>query len=163
MSSESAARVFLEEQACVPDGPHFTTHSSLLWPVRRGEVALMVKVVDPEDDEAYAPEVLRYYDGDGAVRVVASDGPMQLLERIAVDPAVPTLEQRVLDGADDEATHLLCDVIDRLHRPRDCARPAHLIPFRSRSDVLRELLCRTGRLQRVHDVRSEAQPASVGR
>jgi len=81
----ATADAALARWGCTPDGDVFFTHSSLLWPVTRDGDALMLKVPDPGDDEAHGAAVLRYFDGHGAVRLVDSDGHVQLLERVGTD------------------------------------------------------------------------------
>lgn len=113
-----------------PDGDIFFTHSSLLWPVTRAGNKLMLKIANPNDDEAYAGEMLAFYGEHGAVGLIESDGHIQLLERI--EDIHATLEDLSGTDRDDEATHIICDVIAKLHAATGTP-PAHLVPFSSRS------------------------------
>ena len=126
----------LEQWKCTPDGDMFFTHSSLLWPVKRGHELCMLKIVDPNDDEAHGADILRYFNGHGAVAVIERDHNVQLLHRITDDGNTPTLEQMVADGQDEEATHIICDVIERLHMANagHASLPGCLIPFKNRMD-----------------------------
>src|SRR5262245_59828423 len=54
-----------------------------------------------------------HYDGRGAVRVLDHAGRAVLMERI--EPG-HRLAARVIDGDDDAATAILCDVMAALHR-----------------------------------------------
>lgn len=124
---------------CAPDGGIFFTHSSLLWPVTAGGEKLMLKIARPDDDEAHAADMLRYYNGHGAVKVVKSNGSIQLLERLETDANRPTLEQMVIAGQADVATHIICDVIGQLHAAPPPPQPLeNLIPFRTRSNEMRQ-------------------------
>lgn len=120
-----------------PDGDIFFTHSSLLWPVLRDGESLMLKIPNPDDDEAAGANVLRFFGGQGAVRLVESDGHVQLLERIVNDPSMPTLEQMALAGDDERATHIICDVIEQLHAVTGKV-PDTLTPFRNRQIHMRQ-------------------------
>ncbi len=123
---------------CGPDGPPAATEASLLWPVRRGAEALMLKLPDPKDDEANAWAVLRAWDGQGAVRLVAGGPEGQLLERLAGPDLLSLVPQR-----DDEAARLLGDVAVRLHGAgRRAPRPDGLIPLPERGRRLEDALRR---------------------
>ncbi|TNE31885.1 MAG: hypothetical protein EP349_03140 [Alphaproteobacteria bacterium] len=133
------AETYLDRWHCHADGDIFFTHSSLLWPVKRGDTALMMKIVKPDDDEAHAAEILEFFDGNGAVRLIEKDGTVQLLERITTDDGTSDLEALVLRGDDDAATEIICDVIAALHDGTGGKTPPQcLIPFRSRSDEMRK-------------------------
>ncbi len=82
--------------------------------VRRGGEALVLKLAPEGTDEARSGEVLRHWDGHGAVRLVAMAPGAVLIER-----ALPggDLTGLVKDGRDDEATLVLCEVMEKLNRP----------------------------------------------
>ena len=137
----SVAVRYLKLWNCEPDGEMVFTESSLLWPAKRAEEKLMLKVADPEDDEAKAFEMLQLYQGRGAVKLIESHDNAQLLERIS-DEGCPALEAMALSGQDDEATGIICDVIAQLHAATTAQdAPVSLIPFRQRSDDLRRHTC----------------------
>lgn len=120
---------------CTRDGDAFSTLAGLVWPVERAGQKLMLKVVNSDDDEVHAAEILRYFDGNGAIRLIESEENVLLAERAVNSSNQPTLEKMVLEGQDDAATTIICDVIARLHFARPGSeRPAHLIPFGQRSD-----------------------------
>lgn len=61
------------------------------------------------DEEEKPPgEVLAWWDGKGAARALATAGDAVLLERAIGDRSLTAL---VRTGQDDNATHILCDVI----------------------------------------------------
>lgn len=131
------ARAYLARWHCLPDGEPFVTPSSLLWPVTSNGDALMLKIVDPDDDEAHAADILRLFNGHGAVRLIRAEATATLLERLVSNGETPTLEDVVLCGQDDKATHIICDVIEKLHAAAaNCRPPSTLIPLRNRSDEM---------------------------
>ncbi len=131
----------MERWQCQPDGEMFFTHASLIWPVTANNEKLMLKVANPDDDEAHGAGMLRHYNGHGAVRLIRNDGHIQLLERIS-GADKPTLEHMVTAGEADAATHIICDVIEQLHATytQTLAQTPlkNLIPFRQRSDGMRK-------------------------
>lgn len=108
------------------DGPAIQTPRAHLWPVltATGEPA-MLKVSD-EPEEQNAHRLLRWWDGNGAARLLAHEGPAILIERAAG----PSLRQRSIDGDDDACTAILCQVLQRLHWPRN-APPTELTCLRT--------------------------------
>lgn len=74
----------------------------------------MLKVPNPLDDEAHGAEIMKIFAGHGAVRVLESDQHIYLLERVGTE-GEPTLLDLVYRGDDDQATTIICDVIERLH------------------------------------------------
>jgi streptomycin 6-kinase len=90
--------------------------------VRRGSARLAVKMPDARGNAAVW-RGLRHFAGEGAVRVLdqSSSGAL-LMER-----AIPgdALSKLVLNGADDSAMAILCDVAARLHA---AAPPTEVFP-----------------------------------
>ncbi len=66
----------------------------------------------PEDGDEKTASILKHYDGYGAVRLLKEQGSATLLERAV--PGTP-LSELVRRGEDDQATHILCDVIQKLY------------------------------------------------
>lgn len=97
------------------DGDVITTPRGQLYPVRLpdGGAAMLKVSTDAEERDGHL--LLRWWDGDGAARVLAHDGPALLMER-----AVPgdSLRAMSIQGGDAQATAILCGVLARLHRPR---------------------------------------------
>jgi streptomycin 6-kinase len=67
----------------LPDGEPIRTHSSRLLPVRQHGVAAMLKVAQ-EPEEKFGAQLMVWWDGDGAARVLAHDQDALLLERATV-------------------------------------------------------------------------------
>jgi len=105
----------------VADGDVRHTPSGAILFVRREAQPLVLKIVGAAGDELLASPAYEHFSGHGAVTLVAQDGRALLLERIAPGHA---LTQKVLDGDDDGATAVLCDVMSTLHR--DAPPPAEL-------------------------------------
>jgi streptomycin 6-kinase len=103
----------------VADGEPVERPSGCLLFVRRGGEPLVLKIIaGAGDDELEALPAYHHFAGRGAVRLVAQAGRALLLERLAPGQA---LTQRVLDGDDDGATAILCDVMTALHREAPAA------------------------------------------
>lgn len=167
---KALTQTYLDKWKCHPDGEIFFTHSSLLWPLTRGAEKLMLKIVNPDDDEANSGETLAYFSGYGAVKIIESDAHVMLLERISDSANTTSLEDMVLNGQDDQATHIICDVIEQLHSvPHDIPAPQSLLPFRQRSHTMREHM-REGRVaakdlplfQKAYDMYDDIVAAAEG-
>lgn len=77
-------------------------------------------------EERFGAAVMAWWDGDGAARVIAHDDDALLLER-AQGPR--TLARLSRNGADDDASRILCAGAARLHHPRAAPPPAGLTPL----------------------------------
>lgn len=119
-------RGVLDRWGLFPDGAPFSTPGSDLLPVRREGVPAMLKRANTTEERAGAA-VLRWWDGDGAARVVEHDADITLMER-ATGPG--DLRRMALSGRDDEATRILCDTVRHLHRPRSGAPATEPVPLR---------------------------------
>jgi streptomycin 6-kinase len=108
----------------VPDGDVIVTPTARLLPVRRGGEAAMLKVAT-EAEERFGGVLMAWWDGDGAARVLAAHGDAILLERAE---GRRSLSEFARGGRDDEATHIICGVIAKLHAPRSKPLP-DLIPL----------------------------------
>ena len=115
----------LAQWRLTPDGEVITTHSSILLPVRRDAQLAMLKLPQhPEERESIS--VLPWWEGMGAARALAYNGEAILMERLAEEPSLAAMARQ---GDDDEATRIICDVIAKLHAPRNHPPPAP-IPLR---------------------------------
>ena len=96
-----------------PDGDPVTTASSTLMPVRTdlGQPA-MLKLAHT-DEEVRGADLLTALDGHGAARVLRRNGVALLLERATGGRDLVRMAQA---GEDDEATRIICDTGDRIHR-----------------------------------------------
>ncbi len=108
------------------DGEPIDTPTSLIQPVRRAEVPAILKILKPTSDEQNAVELLRYYDGKGAVRVFEADATAILIERAA---GRRSLTGMVISGDDMRAAEVLADTLATLHEPRGREAPVSLTPL----------------------------------
>lgn len=113
-SLQAVFEPYLRQWLLVPDGTPFTTHTSRLLAVRRDGEALMLKLSHAEE-ERFGAGLLAWWNGDGAVLVLARDGDALLMER-AIGPR--SLVDMAQNGEDDAASRIVCDVARRLHAPR---------------------------------------------
>ncbi len=136
-SFHRTAEQYLKLWSCEVSEEPFFTSSSLLWPAKRNGKDIILKVADPEDDEAHSSAALEFFSGNGSVKLMEHEGHVVLLERI--NPSDPyMLERMVLEGHDDKATEIICDVIEKLHSvSMSKPGPVTAIPFRQRSLSLR--------------------------
>lgn len=105
---------YLARWNLVADGDPIATHASHLLPVRYRDLPAMLKIATMPDEQA-GGAVMQYWNGEGAARVLEYDEVAILLER-ATGPR--SLADMARGGADDAATHILCDALAILHRPR---------------------------------------------
>lgn len=111
---------YLARWRLVPDGDPIATRAARLLPVRWHGAPAMLKLSIAEEERLGA-EVMRYWDGGGAARVLACEGNALLLERATGSASLSGMAQT---GQDDEACRILCRTAARLHAPRAAAPPA---------------------------------------
>ena len=95
------------------------TRSSRLLPVRRNFEPAMLKIA-VEHEERRGAELMIWWDGVGAARVIEHDGEAVLLERATGNRS---LADWARNGRDAEASHIICEVVSGLHAPRPSAPP----------------------------------------
>jgi streptomycin 6-kinase len=110
---------YLECWSLTPDGDPIITRSSRLLPVRQNGIPTMLKVaVDAE--ERLGGVLMAWWSGRGAARVLAREGDAILMERAENGISLTELAQ---NDRDDEATHIICAVLAKLHAPRSLPPP----------------------------------------
>jgi streptomycin 6-kinase len=112
-NNQAALTTAMRRWDLVADGRVVETASGCVAFVRRGADRLVLKVIGAASDEMQALPAYAHFGGHGAVKLLAQAGRALLLERIEPGDA---LTRRVLDGDDDGATAILCDVMDAVHR-----------------------------------------------
>jgi streptomycin 6-kinase len=122
---EGQFQPWLRRWRLVPDGEAISTHSSHLLPVQRDGVPAMLKIATLEEEERGA-NLMAWYAGDGAARVLAHEGPALLLERLGGTRSLVELER---SGRGDEATRIICVVVAKLHVARAQTPPETLCPM----------------------------------
>lgn len=115
--------LWIARWSLVPAGDPFATHTSVLLPVLAGGEPAMLKVATVPEEERGA-EILAWWDGMGAARVLALEGEAMLLERAT---GTRSLVEMAASG-DDEATCILCATAARLHERRP-EPPASAVPL----------------------------------
>ncbi|WP_145577907.1 aminoglycoside phosphotransferase family protein [Yersinia mollaretii] len=103
--------LYLERWQLIGDGPAFHTASSWLQPVQhRGQPAMLKIAMTAQ--ECLGAQLMVWWQGDGAARVIAQEEDAILLERIA---GQQSLSEMARNGQDDEASQIICHVVARLH------------------------------------------------
>lgn len=125
MTASQVFTPYLSRWNLVPDGAAIVTPSSRLLPVRWRGRAAMLKVALHQEEER-GGGLMVWWEGVGAARVYAHQGPGVLLER-ADDPG--RLAGMARSGQDDEASRIICGVAAALHAPRPQPPPASLVPL----------------------------------
>ena len=117
---------YLSRWNLTPDGAPIVTHAARLLPVlHRGQPAMLK--VSHEEDEKQGGVLMRWWDGHGAARVLAHDDEAIVLERAT---GGRSLAEYARNGRDDEATRIICGVLQELHAPRPKPLP-ELRPLQS--------------------------------
>ncbi|MEM7172477.1 MAG: aminoglycoside phosphotransferase family protein [Pseudomonadota bacterium] len=133
MHSDPLSDYFTAWSLC-PDGEMIETPSSWLQPVMVDEGKAMLKVLKPGSDERPGLDLLRYWDGDGAVRVYRASPGALVMERAQGKRSLIDL---ALEGNDLKAANILTNVLRRLHEPKAAAPPDTLTPLQDRfADLL---------------------------
>jgi streptomycin 6-kinase len=99
----------------IAEGHPFETHSSWLRYGTRDGTPCVLKIYKPGSDEAPGARFLRAHEGCGVVRVLESANGAALLERARPGTS---LDMLCAQGRDDEATHILCDTVERMQSAR---------------------------------------------
>jgi streptomycin 6-kinase len=101
------------------------THSSRLLPVRCDGAPAMLKFTT-EPEERSGADIMAWWAGKGAARVLAHEGAALLMERATGERS---LTEMARSGRDDVATRILCAAATRLHAPRRGPLPPSLVPL----------------------------------
>lgn len=110
---------FVARWQLTADGGAFHTPSSWLQPVRYGDQPAILKIAMTED-ETLGAQLMRWWAGDGAARVLEQEEDALLLERIS---GCRSLSKMARDGQDDKASQIICHVTARLHAQHKPQQP----------------------------------------
>lgn len=125
-TSSTPFEPWLARWSLTTDGAPLTTRfGNHLLPVRYDGAPAMLKIAVHEE-ERRGGELMEWWGGDGAARVLARDGDALLMERLT---GARSLSAMARSGDDDEATRILCQTAQALHRPRREPAPRSLIPL----------------------------------
>ena len=120
---------FLEKWSLFEPEQIAKTHTSDVYKVERTDGSLAVlkhfNNAKGKADEAQGATLLRYYNGNGAIKVYESHEDAVLLEYANGKE----LAELVYEGKDDEATEVICDLIEKLHSKRTLPHLTSLIPL----------------------------------
>lgn len=115
---------FHEKWNLVPAGNPLVTHASCLQPALQGNWPVMMKTSD-RSDELRGFTLLEWWNGEGAVRMLARDGHTILMDRATGAASLSAMSEA---GHDDEAISIICQVLERLHNANH-ADPPSLVPL----------------------------------
>jgi streptomycin 6-kinase len=111
---------YLRRWNLATDGSAVMTPTSALLPVLWGNVPAMLKV-GVLDEEKLGNELMIWWNGGGAARVLAHAEDAILMERAEAGISLTDLAR---EGRDGEASRIMCKVLRQLHARRTCAPPA---------------------------------------
>jgi streptomycin 6-kinase len=111
---------YLKLWRLTPDGDAIVTRTSKLLPVRYGSVPAMLKIA-LDAEEARGNDLMAWWSGEGAARVLARRADAIVLERATADASLAALTRM---GRDSEALRVMCATIALLHRARPKPPPA---------------------------------------
>ncbi len=103
------------------------TATSHVYTVSSGETRVVLKLLTPLGTEENTGAVaLRYFEGQGAVRLLRDDAQAHLIE-YAEGEDVGALVKR---GEDEQATAIIAEVLNQLHHASKDAPPDGLVPLK---------------------------------
>ena len=118
---------YLDLWQLTPDGDTIVTPTSMLLPVQFGELPAMLKIA-LHDEEKRGGRLMRWWNGEGAASVLAWADDALMLERARRQN---TLAELVRSARDDEASAIICAVVQKLHAHRTHPPPSDLVPLAS--------------------------------
>ena len=110
---------YLHRWQLTPDGDPIITPTSRLLPVRSGDEPAMLKIAGV-DEEKSGGRLMRWWNGQGAARVLLHDDRALLMERAGGTFSLAALAR---SGRDDEASRIICATVATLHVPRSRPPP----------------------------------------
>jgi len=116
---------YLTGWALTADGEPFFTPSSKLLPVRYQHLPCMLKIA-VSSEERTGGQLMVWWNGDAAARVLAHDDHALLLERATGKNSLTTMAK---NNQDDQATTIICAVVTKLHAHTNTCLPPPLVPL----------------------------------
>ena len=140
---------WLERWALAPDGEAIAGTWAKVLPVRRRDGAPGMLKAGMTTAETAALDLLAWWDGDGAVRLLERGDGAVLMERAAGDRSLAALARA---GDDEGPLRILIAAANRLHAARAAPPPHALVPLATRFDGLETVAAAHGGiLQRCSD------------
>jgi streptomycin 6-kinase len=135
---------YLRRWRALPAGEPVETHSGFLLPVDLSGRPAMIKIAR-HIDERVGGRVMAWWDGQGAARIYAhdEDAGVLLMERATGSGDLLGMAR---DGADDQASGIVCRTLDLLHAKRSSPVPEDLLPLTRFFDSLAPMARREGGL-----------------
>ena len=97
-----------------PDGAEINSRNSRLLPVLTADgTKAILKIAKPHGRDEMTAVMLACYGGNSAVRLLRAEGHITLMERAT---GTGSLAEMALDGRDHEATGIICQTVQALHR-----------------------------------------------
>lgn len=112
----------------IPDGESLITQTSALMPVIYKNILAMLKIA-LVSEERVGGQLMLWWDGQGAARILKHDNNAFLMERAM---GTKSLENMAKYHQDDQATQIICSVVAKLHTPNDKPLPINLEPLTAR-------------------------------
>ena len=106
-----------------PDGNPLVTHTSKLLPVRYKNTPAMLKIATSSEESA-GGQLMVWWDGEGAARILAHEGTALLMERAVGEESLTNMAK---NHQDDEASRIICDVVAKLHANKRKPLPSSLV------------------------------------
>jgi streptomycin 6-kinase len=119
---------WLERWGLTPDGDPIAGTWAKLLPVRRGGQPAMLKAAMTREEQ-HGLDLLAWYRGDGAVKILERGDKAILMERAMGERSLKAMARA---GEDEVALTVLCAAAKRLHAPRSTLPPDSLLPLAKR-------------------------------
>ncbi|AMV14861.1 aminoglycoside phosphotransferase family protein [Legionella pneumophila serogroup 1] len=116
---------YLEQWTLIPDGRLIITPSSQLLPVKYNNMPCMLKIALIEEEQI-GGEVMVWWNGQGAAKVLLYDDKALLMERAQGENS---LLEMVKQGKDDESSQIICSVVAKLHSVSHKPLPRKIVPL----------------------------------
>lgn len=112
---------YLNHWHLTTDGDSFFTATSLLQPcIHQGRKAMLKLLL--EEEERRGGMLMQWWDKTGVAIIFACDNNALLMERIENTKGL-NLINLVEQGLDDQATQIICNTTELLHRPKEQTTP----------------------------------------
>ena len=107
------------------DGELLITHTSQLLPVHYKNTLAMLKIAMTSEEKA-GGQLMVWWDGEGAARILAHESDVLLMERAIGEKSLTNMARNYQD---DEASRIICTVVAKLHANKKKPLPPSLVPL----------------------------------